>query len=88
MNKSFVQLGMVVGSGVMLIAVTPKLGVSTFPEFVALARWQAADRPGGFSDLLAPIRAAAPAVLEPIPLSRIGNVRGSGDDTHPPARVA
>src|SRR5262245_56328793 len=37
-NKSFVQLGMVVGSGVMFIAVTPKLGVSTFPEFVALAR--------------------------------------------------
>src|SRR5262249_19793835 len=37
LNKSFVQLGMVVGSGVMFIA-TPKLGVSTFPEFVALAR--------------------------------------------------
>ena len=37
-NKSFVQLGMVVGSGVMFIAVTPKLGVSTFPEFVALAK--------------------------------------------------
>src|SRR5262245_22298268 len=39
-NKSFVQLGMVVGSGVMFIAVTPKLGVSTFPEFVALARFK------------------------------------------------
>ena len=37
-NKSFVQLGMVVGSGVMFIAVTPKLGVSTFAEFVALAK--------------------------------------------------
>ena len=31
-NKSFVQLGMVVGSGVMFIAVTPKLVVSTFPD--------------------------------------------------------
>ena len=33
---------MIVGSGIMFIAVTPKLGVSTFPEFVALAK----SRPG------------------------------------------
>jgi tripartite-type tricarboxylate transporter receptor subunit TctC len=37
-NRDFAQLGMIVGSGVMFIAVTPKLGVSTFPEFVALAK--------------------------------------------------
>jgi tripartite-type tricarboxylate transporter receptor subunit TctC len=37
-NRSFVQLGMVVGSGVMFIAVTPKLGVATFAELVALAK--------------------------------------------------
>ena len=29
---------MIVGSGVMFIAVSPKLGVSTFAEFVALAK--------------------------------------------------
>src|SRR5262245_20369500 len=34
-NRDFTQLGMVVGSGVMFIAVSSKLGVSTFPEFVA-----------------------------------------------------
>jgi tripartite-type tricarboxylate transporter receptor subunit TctC len=33
---------MIVGSGIMFIAVTPKLGVLTFPEFVALAK----SRPG------------------------------------------
>ena len=37
-NRDFAQLGMIVGSGIMFIAVTPKLGVSTFPEFVALAK--------------------------------------------------
>src|SRR5207247_2214781 len=37
-NRSFIQLGIIVGSGVMFIAVSPKLGVSTFPEFVALAK--------------------------------------------------
>jgi tripartite-type tricarboxylate transporter receptor subunit TctC len=37
-NRDFTQLGMVVGSGVMFIAVSSKLGVSTFPEFVALAK--------------------------------------------------
>jgi len=41
-NKSFTQIGMLVGSAVLYIAVTPKLGVSTFPEFVALAK----SRPG------------------------------------------
>jgi len=37
-NRDFTQIGMIVGSGVMFIAVSPKLGVATFPEFVALAR--------------------------------------------------
>lgn len=37
-NKSFVQLGLIVGGGVMFLAVTPKLGVSTFAEFAALAK--------------------------------------------------
>jgi tripartite-type tricarboxylate transporter receptor subunit TctC len=37
-NRDFTQVGMIVGSGVMFIAVSPKLGVATFPEFVALAR--------------------------------------------------
>jgi tripartite-type tricarboxylate transporter receptor subunit TctC len=37
-NRDFTQIGMIVASGVMFIAVTPKLGVSTFPEFVALVR--------------------------------------------------
>jgi tripartite-type tricarboxylate transporter receptor subunit TctC len=37
-NRDFAQLGMIVGSGIMFIAVAPKLGVSTFPEFVALAK--------------------------------------------------
>jgi tripartite-type tricarboxylate transporter receptor subunit TctC len=37
-NRDFVQIGMIVGSGVMFIAVSPKLGVATFPEFVALAK--------------------------------------------------
>ncbi len=37
-NRDFTQIGMIVGAGVMFIAVTPKLGVSTFPEFVALAK--------------------------------------------------
>jgi tripartite-type tricarboxylate transporter receptor subunit TctC len=37
-NRDFTQIGMIVGSGVMFIAVSPKLGVATFPEFVALAK--------------------------------------------------
>ena len=37
-NRDFTQIGMIVGSGVMFIAVSPKLGVATFPESVALAR--------------------------------------------------
>ena len=37
-NRDFAQLGMVVASGVMFIAVSSKLGISTFPEFVALAK--------------------------------------------------
>ena len=37
-NRDFTQIGMIVASGVMFIAVSPKLGVATFPEFVALAK--------------------------------------------------
>lgn len=37
-NRNFTQIGMIVGSGVMFIAVPPKLGVASFPEFVALAK--------------------------------------------------
>jgi tripartite-type tricarboxylate transporter receptor subunit TctC len=37
-NRDFVQIGMIVGSAVLFVAVSPKLGVSTFPEFVALAK--------------------------------------------------
>src|SRR3954451_21956703 len=37
-NRDFIQLGMIVGSGVMFLAVSPKLGVSSFNEFVALAK--------------------------------------------------
>ena len=37
-NRDLTQIGMIVGSGVMFIAVSPKLGVATFPEFVALAK--------------------------------------------------
>jgi len=37
-NRYFIQIGMIVGSAVLFIAVSPKLGVSTFPEFVALAK--------------------------------------------------
>lgn len=37
-NRAFTQIGMLVGSGVMFIAVSPKLGVNSFAEFVALAK--------------------------------------------------
>lgn len=37
-NQAFVQVGMILGSDSLLIAVSPKLGVKTFPEFVALAK--------------------------------------------------
>jgi tripartite-type tricarboxylate transporter receptor subunit TctC len=37
-NRDFTQIGMIVGSGVMYIAVSPKLGISSYPEFVALAK--------------------------------------------------
>ena len=37
-NRDFTQLGMMVGSGVMFIAVSPKLGVSNWTEFAALAK--------------------------------------------------
>ena len=37
-NRDFTQIGMIVGSAVLFIAVSPKLGVATFSEFVALAK--------------------------------------------------
>ena len=37
-NRAFVQIGMITGGSVFLIAVSPKLGISAFPEFVELAR--------------------------------------------------
>jgi tripartite-type tricarboxylate transporter receptor subunit TctC len=36
--RDFTQIGMIVGRGVMFVAVPPKLGVKSFPEFVALAK--------------------------------------------------
>src|SRR3954470_13310292 len=36
-NQSFVQIGMITGGSVFLVAVTPNLGVDSFPEFVSLA---------------------------------------------------
>lgn len=41
-NRAFVQIGMINGDTPMYLAVSPKLGVSTFAEFAALAR----SRPG------------------------------------------
>ncbi len=38
MESAFTHAGMVVGGGVMFLAVPPKLGVKTFAEFVALAK--------------------------------------------------
>jgi tripartite-type tricarboxylate transporter receptor subunit TctC len=40
-NRDFVQIGMIVGSGPMYIAVSPKLGVNSFPELAALAKSKA-----------------------------------------------
>jgi tripartite-type tricarboxylate transporter receptor subunit TctC len=37
-NRDFTQLGMIVGSAVLFVAVSPKLGVSTWSEFAALAK--------------------------------------------------
>ena len=37
-NRDFVQVGMVVCCNPMFVAVSPKLGVTTFPQFVALAK--------------------------------------------------
>ncbi len=37
-NRDFVQLGTIVGSAVLFVAVSPKLGVSNWNEFVALAK--------------------------------------------------
>ena len=41
-SRDFTQIGMIVGRGVMFIAVPPKLGVKSFAEFVSLAK----SRPG------------------------------------------
>ena len=38
MGRDFAHVGMIVGRGVMFLAVPPKLGIKSFPEFVALAR--------------------------------------------------
>ncbi|MGE3246101.1 MAG: Bug family tripartite tricarboxylate transporter substrate binding protein [Beijerinckiaceae bacterium] len=40
LERSFTHVGMIVGHGVMFLAVPPKLGIKTFPEFVALAKAQ------------------------------------------------
>ena len=37
-NKDFAHIGMIVVSAVLFVAASPKLGISTFPEFVALAK--------------------------------------------------
>jgi tripartite-type tricarboxylate transporter receptor subunit TctC len=37
-SRDFTQIGMIVGRGVMFVAVSSKLGVRSFPEFVALAK--------------------------------------------------
>jgi tripartite-type tricarboxylate transporter receptor subunit TctC len=37
-NRDFVQVGMILGSAPLYLAVPPKLGVSSFAEFVALAK--------------------------------------------------
>ena len=41
-SRDFTQIGMIVGRGLMFIAVPPKLGVKSFAEFVSLAK----SRPG------------------------------------------
>jgi tripartite-type tricarboxylate transporter receptor subunit TctC len=41
-NRNFTQIGMIVGSTPMYLAVSPKIGISSFQEFVALAK----SRPG------------------------------------------
>ncbi len=37
-SRDFIQVGMILGSAPMYLAVSPKLGVSSFAEFVALAK--------------------------------------------------
>ena len=37
-NKDFTHIGMIVGSAALFVAVSPKLGVSSFSEFVSLAK--------------------------------------------------
>jgi tripartite-type tricarboxylate transporter receptor subunit TctC len=38
MGRDFTHVGMIVGRGVMFLAVPPKLGIKSFPEFAALAK--------------------------------------------------
>lgn len=37
-GRDFAHVGMIVGRGVMFVAVPPKLGIKSFPEFAALAK--------------------------------------------------
>jgi tripartite-type tricarboxylate transporter receptor subunit TctC len=37
-NRDFTQIGMIVGAGVMYVAVPPKLGINSFAELTALAK--------------------------------------------------
>jgi tripartite-type tricarboxylate transporter receptor subunit TctC len=41
--RDFTQVGMIVGRGVMFVAVPPKLGIKSFSEFVALAKSKPGD---------------------------------------------
>lgn len=37
-NRDLIQVGMVTGANPMFVAVSPRLGITTFPQFVALAK--------------------------------------------------
>lgn len=37
-NRAFTQVGLIVGGAPMFLAVSPRLGVTSFPEFVAMAK--------------------------------------------------
>src|SRR5262249_47349294 len=37
-NRDFVQIGMVTGRNPLYVAVPPRLGITTFPQFVAMAK--------------------------------------------------
>ena len=42
-SRDFTQVGMIVGRGVMFVAVPPKLGIKSFAEFVSLAKSKPGD---------------------------------------------